>query len=60
MSKNHLPRRVDFTPTSEMPKPSAPDEAVPSTGERGRLIDSDPECLEQPKTRSDKPHHKDE
>ena len=51
MSKNHLPRRVDFRPTSEMPAQPAPDEAVLITGETGRLIDSDPERVEQRKTR---------
>ena len=60
MSKNHVPRRVDFAPTSDMPPQPAPDEAALITGKSGRLIDSDRERVEQPKTRIEKARDKDQ
>jgi hypothetical protein len=60
MSKNHLPRRVDFTPTSGMPPQPESDEAVLITGKSGRLIHSHPDRVEQPKTPIEKPDDKDQ
>jgi hypothetical protein len=59
MSKKHLPRRVDFTPTSGMPAQPESDEAVLITGKSGRLIHSHPERVEQPKAHTEKPPDKD-
>ena len=40
MSQKHLPRRVDFTPTSGTPTQPTADQIVMVTGEAGRLVDA--------------------
>ena len=41
MSQKHLPRRVDFTPTSGTPTRPTPDQIVMVTDETGPLVDRD-------------------
>ena len=48
MSQKHLPRRVDFTPTSDTLSQPTPDHIVMVTGETGRLVDRDSQREEHP------------
>jgi hypothetical protein len=55
MSQKHLPRRVDYRPSSETPSQPAASDSVLITSETGRVIDSEREPAEHPKTTRETP-----